>query len=208
MAMPLALQVRSTSAAPCGNTRTAGHEMVWLDRRHPQRAAVERFIARSFLKTYGAQVSHFCDVLVGCRDNDGEWIAALGYSPAREGPVYLEHYLDAPLESEIAARTGTPVSRHHIVEVGNMAALHAGAARELIVALTRHLYQRGFIWVAFTATRGLLNSFARLRLQPQVLCPADPARLPGAGRNWGSYYDTRPVVVFGDIRSGHAQLAD
>lgn len=207
MAMPLASQTSSTAAASRGNPRAAPHEMVWLDRRHPERADLERFIAGMFLKRYGARVSHFCDILVGCRNSQGEWIAALGYSPACKGPVYLEQYLHRPLESEIAACTCRPVSRQHIVEVGNMAAAHAGAARELIVSLTRHLYQCGYIWVAFTATRGLLNSFARLHLQPQVLCDADPARLPGDGKNWGSYYDTRPAVVFGDIHSGHARLA-
>lgn len=209
MAMPLASKVCRNPDARYGDATVENlHEMVWIEAEHPERAGLERFIAQMFAKNYGAEVSHFCDTLVGCRDREGRWVAALGYSLARDGAAYLEQYLDGPLESEIAACTAMPVSRHQIVEVGNMAATHAGAARALIVSLTRHLYQRGFVWVAFTATRGLLNSFARLRLQPKVLCDADPRRLPGAGRNWGSYYDTRPVVVFGDIRSGYAQLAE
>jgi len=63
-------------------------------------------------------------------------------------------------------------------------------------------------WVAFTATRGVLNSFIRLRLKPVVIAPAEPARLPDAGKSWGSYYATKPQVMFGDIRSGYAQLAE
>lgn len=209
MAMPLATNACRTPDARTGDvTAESLHEMVWLEVGHPDRAGLECFIAQMFFTNYGAQVSHFCDTLVGCRDREGRWIAALGYSLARERAAYLEQYLDGPLESEIAARTAMPVSRHQIIEVGNMAATHAGAARELIVCLTRYLYRRGFVWVAFTATRSLLNSFARLRLQPKVLADADPRRLPGAGKNWGSYYDTRPVVVFGDIRSGYAQLAE
>lgn len=209
MALPLASKAfRSPDAPRCGMTAGSDHEMVWVEAGQPERAGLERFIAQQFFKSYGAHVSHFCDTLVGCRDSEGRWIAALGYTLARDGAVFLEQYLDGPLESEIAARTAMPVSRHHIVEVGNMAATHAGAARELIVCLTRYLYRRGFVWVAFTATRGLLNSFARLRLQPKVICDADARRLPGAGKNWGSYYNARPVVVFGDIRSGYAQLAE
>ena len=65
----------------------------------------------------------------------------------------------------------------------------------------------GAVMVVFTATASLLNSFSRLRLQPHVLAPADPARLPDRGRHWGRYYDTQPKVMFGDIHYGYTQLA-
>jgi hypothetical protein len=172
------------------------------------RAPIESFITQAFLQTYGAQVSHFSDTLIGCRGADGEWIAALGYSLAASGPTFLEQYLDAPLEVEIGKRLGYPVARAQIVEVGNLAATsHPGAARALIVRTTALLYHMGLHLVAFTATPSLLNSFGRLRLQPQLLAPADPSRLPGAGRQWGSYYDNQPQVMFGDIRYGYEKLA-
>ena len=170
------------------------------------RRELEAFIAASFRDAYGAEVSHFCDVLLGCRDGDGRWVAALGYTLAADGPVFLEQYLDAPIEAALGGRTGAPVARADIVEVGNLASSHPGAARALIVSTTRHLHAQGLHWVAFTATVSLLNSFTRLRLQPQVLAVADPARLADAGRRWGSYYDTQPKVMFGDIRYGYAQL--
>lgn len=171
------------------------------------REDVEAFIARSFHETYGAHLSHFSDTLIGCRDAGGGWSAALGYSLAASGPTFLEQYLDAPLEVEIGGRLGRPVAREHIVEVGNLAATHAGAARALIVRTTALLYHMGLHMVAFTATASLLNSFGRLHLQPHLLAPANPARLPGAGRQWGSYYDTHPQVMFGDIRYGYQKLA-
>lgn len=173
----------------------------------PGRADIEAFIADTFLDTYGARLSHFSDTLIGCRDAGGRWSAALGYSLAAAGPTFLEQYLDAPLEVEIAARLGVPVPREHIVEVGNLAATHAGAARALIVRTTGLLYHLGLHMVAFTATPSLLNSFGRLHLQPQLLAPADPSRLHGAERQWGTYYDTQPQVMFGDIRYGYQKLA-
>lgn len=187
--------------------RASGAPLEHFGPNDPGRAAIEAFIADAFLKTYGARISHFCDTLVGCRDDAGNWSAALGYSLAQDTPLFLEHYLDAPLEVEVGARLGQPVTRAQIVEVGNLAADHAGAARELIVRTTHFLYEMGLHVVAFTATLSLLNSFGRLRLRPQLLAPADPARLPGGGRHWGSYYDTHPQVMFGDIRYGHEQLA-
>lgn len=173
----------------------------------PGRAELEGYIATAFHQTYGAQVSHFCDTLVGCRDAGGGWSAGIGYSLATAGPTFLEQYLDAPLEVEIGRRLGHPVTREQIVEVGNLAATHPGVARALIVRTTDLLYHMGLHLVAFTATTSLLNSFGRLRLRPQLLTQADPCRLPNAGRHWGTYYDTQPQVMFGDIRDGYKKLA-
>lgn len=178
----------------------------WIGRGHPDRLSLQNFIAAVFLKNYGAYVRTFCDMLIGCRDTDGNWIAAMGYSLARNGQTFLEQYLDVPLENAIAAHVRTPVCRQNIVEVGNLAATHVGAARALIVGMTRYLHEQGLIWVAFTATPALLNSFTRLHLRPHVLCIADPARLTDGGKSWGSYYVTSPSVMFGDIRSGYAKL--
>ncbi len=171
------------------------------------RPELETFIADSFRSSYGAEVSHFSEVLLGVRDKDGRWMAALGYTPAALGPLFLEHYLDAPVEAAISAHTHSPVDRATIVEVGNLAAHHPGAARSLIISTTHLLNSFGLRWVVFTATVSLLNSFSRLRLQPHVLAPADPARLPDGGELWGSYYDTQPKVMFGDIHYGYTQLS-
>jgi hypothetical protein len=183
------------------------YEVEYVRAGDPARASLEAFIAQSFHASYGAVLSHFCDTLLGCRDAGGQWIAALGYSLAEQGPLFLEQYLDEPLEQAIGLRAGHPVARAEIVEVGNLAAAHPGAARALIVSMTRLLHAHGLHWVAFTATASLLNSFARLRLKPGVLAEADPGRLPDAGRRWGSYYNSQPQVMFGDIRYGYAQLA-
>ncbi|HEY0844429.1 MAG TPA: thermostable hemolysin [Noviherbaspirillum sp.] len=209
MAMSLALHCHGLPPLSPAATREkpARHRMEWVVPQDPARAGLEAFIADTFFRMHGAHVRQFCHTLVGCRDDDGHWIAALGFTLARDGATFLEQYLDVPLECAIASRTGAPVSRAHIVEVGNLAASHPGAARELIVCMTRYLHQQGMVWVAFTATRGLLNSFTRLRLKPVVLAEADPMRLPDRGRSWGNYYDTSPQVMFGDIRSGYAQLA-
>jgi hypothetical protein len=194
------------SAAP-QVARRPDYVVQYVGAADPDRAALEAFIAAAFFKSYGAKLTHFCDTLLGCRDADGQWSAALGYSLGADGPLFLEQYLDAPLEQEIGARAGHAVERAQIVEVGNLAAGHAGAARALIVSMTRLLHSHGLHWVAFTATASLLNSFTRLRLKPGVLAEADPRRLPDGGQRWGTYYHSQPQVMFGDIRYGYAQLA-
>ncbi|MEM8513732.1 hypothetical protein RCH14_003068 [Massilia sp. MP_M2] len=201
--MQCATRASATPPAASGTGRTL--ELVAPN--HPERASLEAFIATEFARVYGATLEHFCHTLAGCRDSAGRWVAALGYTLAGEGPLFLEQYLECPVETEIGARTGRPVARAGIVEVGNLASTDAGAARALIVAMTHQLHCQGLVWVTFTATRALLNSFARLRLAPSVLADADPARLGQAQGAWGSYYATHPQVMFGNIGFGHDQLA-
>lgn len=173
----------------------------------PQREGLQAFIADHFCRHHGAQVNHFGQHLLGCRDAQGQWSAALGFSDASARPLFLEQYLDnTPIEQAIAVHTGQVVRRSQIVEVGNLAARHAGSARLLIAHATRHLHELGYRWVCFTATTSLLNSFDRLNLHPTVIAQADPAKLPDGGRTWGRYYDTHPQVMIGHIASGHAKL--
>lgn len=187
--------------------RTPRAPLEQFERGAEGREALEAFIAATFLKNYGARLDHFSDTLVGVRDPDGAWTAALGYSIGSPTPFFVEHYLDEPIELEIGRRLGQQVDRRQVVEVGNLAAIHSGAARALIVGTTTLLERMGLQFVTFTATTSLLNSFGRLRLRPQELTRADPARLPDGGRNWGSYYDTQPHVMFGDIHYGYSELA-
>ena len=168
----------------------------------PSRGAFEQFIAARFSRAYGAQVSHFLPSLVGVRDPMARWQAASGYGEAIAGDLFLEQYLDHPIEVALTAALGRPVPRSRIIEVGNLAAVSAGMAREFIPLLARYLHRRGYQWVAFTATRELRNSFRRLGIEPLALCPADPARLPDRCESWGSYYRHDPQVMAGRIAHG------
>ena len=164
-----------------------------------QRADLEGFIARRFERAYGASLTHFLPHLLGLHDAEGRWLAAIGYAGAAEAPLFLEQYLDAPVEDILARKLGRPVARESVVEVGNLAAVRAGLARVLIPALAKRLRRHGFEVAVFTATRELRNAFGRLRLGPLVLAPADPARLREGAADWGSYYAHAPTVMGGRI---------
>jgi hypothetical protein len=131
----------------------------------------------------------------------------LGFAEITDKPCFVEQYLDAPLEINIEAQVKEHTTRKEIVEVGNLAAIHAGAGRTLIINMTRFLHEQGYKWVTFTATRTLLNSFKRLGIKLFQLAEADPSRLEDGGKNWGTYYNTQPQVMFGDIASGYEKLA-
>jgi Thermostable hemolysin len=130
-----------------------------VHRAHPARAKFENFIAVRFGRAYGARVTHFLPYLLGIRDGLARWQAAAGYAAAGVQTLFLEQYLDQPIECALAAALGRPIARPGIVEVGNLAAISAGMARTIIPQLARHLHRLGYIWVVVTATRALRNSF-------------------------------------------------
>jgi hypothetical protein len=172
----------------------------------PERASLQRFIAERYARMYGARVAHFANDLVGLRHAAGGWAAGLGYTLAGRGRLFVEQYFDQPIEDAIASGLALPVRRDEIVEVGNLAAVSAGSARQVIVYMTSLLHELGRTWVVFTSTRALLNSFLRLGIATVALGRADPVRLPDRGESWGTYYATDPHVMTANIPQGFAHL--
>jgi hypothetical protein len=165
----------------------------------PGREVAEAFIASTFCTRYGATISSFAPNLMVLEQDRGIYAAA-GWRCAGDEPLFLETYLDHPIEDLLARTAGHPVARHGIVEVGHLSSTRRGGSVDVIAGLSRHLARLGFEWVVFTATAELISIFSRLSLPLLALAPADPARLGAAADAWGTYYDTRPVVVAGPIR--------
>lgn len=165
----------------------------------PRRQEAECFIRDIFARHYGAEVSAFAPNLMLIERHD-EVIAATGWRPASDERLFLERYLDMPIEQAMARLADQPVQRERIVEVGNLAAEKPGSSLHVVIELAEHLNRLGYEWVVFTATSELIRIFTRLGLPLLALAPADPSRLGDAAGAWGSYYDTRPVIVAGRIR--------
>jgi hypothetical protein len=118
----------------------------------------------------------------------------------------MECYLDEPIEERIQRLVARKVSREHIIEVGNLAAL-PGGARSMITTLTRHLHALGFEWVTFTGVALVRAAFLRLGLNPVVIAQATPDRLtPSERLAWGRYFEGRPIVMAGHIPNGYRTL--
>lgn len=172
----------------------------------PGRPRAERFVRKIYRDAFGARLNEFHPCLLGFRGSDGSLRACLGYRPAAPGPLYLERYLEDPVERAVARVARTPVARDAIVEVGGLAALDTGAAARLILPTACWLRAAGYRYAVFTATASLRNTFRRLRL---VFWPIAPARIerlePGEAGQWGNYYDHDPWVCggfLGQIGSG------
>ncbi|VVO27800.1 thermostable hemolysin [Pseudomonas fluorescens] len=189
-----------------GNAETPAMSLLRALPDDESRPVFETFVQQRFRQAHGAEIRHFMPELFGLNNAAGRLNAVAGVRLASAGPMFLERYLDDPIEPQICAAADRPVDRAGIVEVGNLAAIDTGSARLSIVAMTYVLAMGGLEWVAFTGSIGLLNSFHRLGLRPVTLCVADPQRLGEDRHAWGSYYESRPSVHVGNIRAGFIHL--
>jgi hypothetical protein len=167
----------------------------------------EQFVSSCFQQHYGAEIRHFMPLLMSLSDQHDELKAVLGFRYADRNPLFLEKYLERPVEQVLAAKLKRPVNRSHLVEVGNLAVNTAGGGRWLITALTAYLSTTGCEWALFTIGSPLHNAFIRLGLQLVDLAAARRESLPLEEQAlWGSYYEQKPKVMAGNIAQGHAVL--
>lgn len=132
--------------------------------------------------------------------------AALGYRNAAEGPLYLESYLDRPIEAVVGDALGRDLHRGAIVEIGNFAANNAIAMIQLWGRAANDLSGASEVAVA-TLTAPLRDIFRRIGVPIVELAPACSKRLGRRAVSWGSYYDHDPIVCAGEIAAGQAALS-
>lgn len=188
-------------------TAVASRRVVVHPPGDPRRGEVESFIRGVYDRCYGADVREFAPMLASLRSEDGRIMAAAGYRSAAAGPLFLERYFDAPIESVLAAHADAAPARERIVEVGHLSAARAGEGRRLVRLLGPHLAALRFDWAVSTLTTELRHLFLRIGITPLALGRADPAVLGDDLARWGSYYDHSPVVLAGNLPQVVSQLA-
>lgn len=162
----------------------------------PGREHLERFIHTVFRRAYGANISHFMPTLLSLHDQDERVLAVCGLRRAASGPLFLENYLESPVEAVLSTRVGSAVARNSVVEIGNLAVTELGMARCLLREVIRHLLATDAEWAVFTAIPALRNSLGKLNVQLEVLCDASLDQVPSAEQpDWGSYYQQQPQVM-------------
>lgn len=159
------------------------------------RETIEQFIAVRYAADFKAHLNSFYPHLLGVKHKDGRIVAALGYRHAEESPLFLEQYLELPIEARLSDEVGYPVRREGMLEIGNLASDFSGGNRVLISTLTAYLYGKSARWVVFTGTRALLNSFRRFSIDVIELGSASPEQLTSQDMDWGTYYHNQPKVA-------------
>jgi hypothetical protein len=187
---------KSRPLAASKRHRTEDVTVTTSDIHASDRAEIEQFIHDVFAKNYGANVQHFMPNLVSLRATNGELVAAFGLRKAGHEPLFLEQYLDAPIETVLSNRFNKPATRNQITEIGNLAVSNPRNAGVLIAHVIQHSLDIGVEWGVATAHHSLQNGLIKGGRDVYALEVADKNKLsPNELATWGSYYENQPQVV-------------
>lgn len=169
-----------------------------LEKNHPDRAFAERRIRDGYGIHFGASIDGFMPDMAIYRDRAGS-SGIIGFRRASSGALFLENYLDTPIEAQIFAATGVQVSRNRLAEIGQFVIDDRDSVASFFRDLVPFLIEQRFDWACFTGTNRIRELLAKVGFHGLELAAAtDQARLP-PGDQWGSYYDNDPVVVVGKL---------
>jgi hypothetical protein len=167
-----------------------------INATHSDRIEVENFIAAVFDFAYGAHVKNFMPKLIALRDQNHQLMAAFGMRDASDSSLFLEQYLDEPIENVISQNLNCNIQRSDITEIGNLAVANPRNAGILISHVIQHSINAGVQYCVATAHHTLQNGLIKGGVDVMPLSQVDPMRLPpGELANWGRYYDNQPQVV-------------
>lgn len=170
------------------------HDFVSASYMQPGRESIERFIASIFHVSYNAKILTFLPLLLGIK-TDEQLVGALGLQAAERRELFVEQYLDQPIEAAI----GHQFARDEIVELGNLASAKPGQGVLLYLLAVAALHRSGMPGLVFAANRAVRTSIRRIGFTAHPIAPAQAACLGDKARDWGSYYNGDPWVMLGDL---------
>lgn len=189
-----AYQTRPLVAAKRHNTGNI--QIACVERHAPERSEIEQFIHDVFASTYHANVQQFMPQLISLRDEDHQLVAAFGMRKAHLEPLFLECYLDTPIETLMSQRFNRTITREQITEIGNLAVANPRNAGVLIANVIKYSLDIQVEWCVATAHHSLQNGLIKGGRDVYALQAADKTRLNAEQQTaWGSYYDKAPQVV-------------
>ncbi|GFZ80048.1 hypothetical protein GCM10011403_23950 [Pseudohongiella nitratireducens] len=165
-----------------------------------ERERVEHFIKDIYREKYSANIQVDYPILMSVRNEYDEILAAVGFRFANNHRLFLEQYLESPIEFALNSQ------RKKIVEIGNLASAGKGASVFLFAALASFLNYNGINYAAITGTDYLHRYFVKIGLKPTHLADADVSSLLEGSENWGTYYEQKPRVLVGNVQTGIKKL--
>ncbi len=166
----------------------------------PERQRVVDFIKNIYKQSYNAEINVTYPMIMSVRNADDEILAAVGVRYADKEALFLEQYLDQPIENVLDCE------RAQIIEIGNLASAGKGASAFLFAALASYLENQKIRYATITGTQFLHRYFKRTGLNPKELCRAHLNNISEQDTDWGTYYDTEPRVLVGNVNTGVARL--
>lgn len=169
------------------------------DRESAGRGRVEDFARKIYYMQYGAHLSTYSSELLALNASEKDVLSCVGINGADKGELFLEQYLDEPVERAISCLLGHSVQRDQVAEVGTLSVVSSGLCRLMMSSLAGFLTGRGKRYIVFTAVKTLRNTFRRLDIPYSCVAEADPKKLKGDSSEWGRYYEASPEVIAIDL---------
>lgn len=165
---------------------------------------IVEFIQGVYAAAHGARPPVEYSRLRSTMRSDSEG-AALGYRCAAGGPLFLERYLDRPVEEILLEKIGTRVERDRVVEIGCLAANNPPAMIDLWTQIAEELHSQAEIATAVLSApvRSMLE---RVGITLFHLAPASAQRLGDGALQWGKYYESDPQVCAAYLGEAHECL--
>ncbi len=133
-------------------------------------------------------------------------ISICGFQSANNRPLFLEQYLPKPSNEILSETFKEPVERSQLVEFGQLSLFTKGTSPLHFYMIAELLVSQGYEWGICTATDPLHALMSRLGLQPEIIAYADKEHIPNADKVWGSYYQTSPRILAGNLKVGLEHL--
>lgn len=201
--MNLQQEKPSLQSLALANNRTPSFHL--YDIHNAQRSKAEAAVKKIFRSAHGADITSFLPCLLTAEINQ-RIAAVVGVRSAVNQPLFLEQYLNFPIETAIKNINGLDISRTSLVEIGNLVSCKTGVSRQLFIVLAFALERVNIEWVSFTATSQVEQLLAKLSLMPVVIGQANEESLVNGTDNWGTYYVDSPNVCVGNVYNAVYEL--
>jgi hypothetical protein len=171
------------------------------------KSAAENMISEGFKRAFLANLESFMPQLLSMHCMS-KLSGVAGICLAGNQHLFLEQYLDAPIETEPAKHSNLSVNRHCIAEIGNLVAAKNGASLAVFVVLACALQRAGFTHMVSTATESLREKFQCLGLRTCFIANAQISKLETKNQsNWGTYYQTDPQVIAAELEAANELIS-
>ena len=192
------MQTDLTNAATALRLPCARNSFFVAERGSPMRNSLEARVRSGFGHHFNACIEGFMPDLAVYEHATGA-SGVIGVRSAAEEHLFLESYLDLPVETVIHLSSGETAVRGSIAEVGQFVVDDRDIVADFFRDLVPFLQSQGFTWVCFTGTNRIRALLARIGFAGFPVTLATEARLADAKNRWGTYYEHEPVVIIGKL---------